>query len=241
MTIDVFATCYNEEIILPYFLRHYKKFARNITIYDNMSTDNSVNIMNEYGVNVIPFDTNNRFEESVLMSIRNTCWKGSDADWVIVCDADELIYHENIVEVLSNINANHIITEGYEMMSEELPTTNGQIYEELKIGYFKIDYSKPCLFKPSEIIDINFGAGSHTATPTGNNLITIRDSGIKLLHYKYLNRDVLIRKYNHYKVRQSDDMKRKGWGNYQEWDANVINSQFNSWLAISKNIIDNGN
>lgn len=241
MKIDVFATCYNEEIILPYFLKHYKKFARNITIYDNMSTDNSVNIMNEYGVNVIPFNTNGKFEESVLMSIRNTCWKGSDADWVIVCDTDELIYHENIIEVLSNINANHIVTEGYEMMSEQLPTTEGQIYEELKMGYFKPDYSKPCLFKPSEIKDINFAPGSHTATPTADNLISVRDSGIKLLHYKYLNRDVLIRKYDHYRVRQSDEMIRNGWGNYQQWNADVINSQFNAWLAISENIIDNGN
>ena len=241
MTIDVFSLCYNEEIILPYFLKHYKKFVRNITIYDNMSTDNSVNIMNEYGVNVIPFNTNNRFEESVLMSIRNTCWKGSDADWVIVCDTDELIYHENIIDVLGNINANHIVTEGYEMMSEQLPTTDGQIYEELKMGHFKADYSKPCLFKPSEIKDINFSAGSHTATPTADNLISVRDSGIKLLHYKYLNRDVLIKKYDHYRVRQSDEMKRNGWGNYQQWNADVINSQFNSWLAISKNIIDSGN
>jgi glycosyltransferase involved in cell wall biosynthesis len=241
MKIDIFATCYNEEIILPYFLKHYKKFARNITIYNNMPTDNSVDIMNKYGVNVIPFDTNGKFEESTLINIRNTCWKGSDADWVIVCDTDELIYHENIIEVLSNTHANHIVTEGYEMMSETLPTTEGQIYEELKIGYFKVDYSKPCLFKPSEITDINFAPGSHTATPTGNNLISIDDSGIKLLHYKYLNREILIKKYEHYKIRQSDEMKRNGWGNYQMWDANVINSQFDSWLSISKNIIDHGN
>ena len=241
MIIDVFTTCYNEEIILPYFLKHYKKFARNITIYDNMSTDNSVNIMNEYGVNVISFDTGGRFEESVLMNIRNTCWKGSDADWVIVCDTDELIYHENIIEVLSNTHANHIITEGYEMMSETLPTTEGQIYEELKMGYFKPDYSKPCLFKPSEVTNINFAPGSHTAKPIGPSLISINDSGIKLLHYKYLNREVLIKKYEHYKVRQSEEMKRNGWGNYQQWDANVINSQFDNWLSISKNIIDNGN
>lgn len=241
MIIDVYATCYNEEIILPYFLKHYKKFARNITIYDNISTDNSVNIMNEYGVNVIPFDTNGKFEESRLMSIRNTCWKGSDADWVIICDTDEIIYHENIVEVLSNTHANHIITEGYEMMSESLPTTQGQIYEELKVGHFKPYYSKPCIFKPSLIVDINFSPGTHTSEPTGDNVISVGDTGIKLLHYKYLNREILISKYSHYKIRQSEEMKKNGWGNYQQWDANVINSQFNEWLLISKNIIDNGN
>ena len=241
MTIDVFSLCYNEEIILPYFLKHYKKFVRNITIYDNMSTDNSVNIMNEYGVNVIPYDTQGKLEESAFLSIKNNSWKGSDADWVIVCDTDELIYHENIIEVLTNTHANHIVTDGYEMMSESLPTTEGQIYEELKFGYFKPDYSKPCLFKPSEVKDINFGPGCHNADPTGPNIISIKDTGIKLLHYKYINREVLIKKYKHYKVRQSKEMIRKKWGNYQEWGPNVINSQFDCWLSISYNIIDNGN
>ena len=241
MTIDVYSLCYNEEIILPYFLKHYKKFARNITIYDNMSTDNSVNIMNEYGVNVIPYDTQGKLEESAFLNIKNNSWKGSDADWVIVCDTDELIYHENIIEALTNTHANHIVTEGYEMMSETLPTTEGQIYEELKFGYFKTDYSKACVFKPSEVTDTNFGPGCHFSSPTGPNIISIRDSGIKLLHYKYLNREVLIKKYAHYKVRQSQEMIRNGWGNYQEWDANVINSQFDSWLSISNNIIDSGN
>ena len=241
MTIDVFSLCYNEEIILPYFLKHYKKFVRNITIYDNMSTDNSVNIMNEYGVNVIPYDTQGKLEESAFLSIKNNSWKGSDADWVIVCDTDELIYHENIIEVLTNTHANHIVTDGYEMMSESLPTTEGQIYEELKFGYFKPDYSKPCLFKPSEVKDINFGPGCHNADPTGPNIISIKDTGIKLLHYKYINREVLIKKYKHYKVRQSKEMIRKKWGNYQEWGPNVINSQFDCWLSISYNIIDTGN
>ena len=239
MNIDIFTTCYNEEIILPYFIRHYKKFARNITIYDNMSTDESINIMKNNDINIIPFDTNGKFEESTLMNIRNNCWKNSDADWVIVCDADELIYHDNLIELLEKNQSTHIVVEGYEMMSEKLPTTEGQIYEELKFGYHKPDYSKPCLFKPSKLKEINFAPGSHTADPTGD-VITDQNTGIKLLHYKYLNREVLIKKYEHYKIRQSEEMKKNGWGNYQEWDSFVINSQFDSWLSISKNIIDDG-
>jgi hypothetical protein len=180
-------------------------------------------------------------DESTYLNIKNTCWKGSDADWVIVCDMDEIIHHENIIEVLTNTRANHIVTEGYEMISETLPTTEGQIYDELKFGHFKPDYSKACLFKPSEVTNINFGPGCHLSSPAGPNIISIQDSGIKLLHYKYLNREVLIKKYDHYRVRQSEEMILMGWGNYQQWDADVINSQFDSWLSISTNIIDNGN
>lgn len=237
MKIDVFATCYNEEIMLPYFLKHYKQFASKITIFDNMSSDNSVKIMNEYGIDVISFNTNNKFEESVLMNIRNNCWKQSDADWVIVCDIDEFIYHPNLIEILSNTKANHIITEGYEMMSEKLPTTDGQIYDEIKTGFLKPDYSKPCLFKPNQLTNINFSPGSHTANPTGN-VNSISNSGIKLLHYKYLNRDILIKKYAIYAIRQSNEMKANGWGNYQEWTPSVLNKQFDDWSIKCKNIID---
>jgi hypothetical protein len=202
-----------------------------------MSNDNSVKIMNDYNVNVITFDTDGKFEESVLMSIRNNCWKQSDADWVIVCDIDEFIYHPNLIEVLSNIDATHIVTEGYEMMSEVLPTTNGQIYDEIKLGFFKPDYSKPCLFKPIDVKDINFSPGSHTANPIGN-IKSTKNSGIKLLHYKYLNRDVLINKYALYAIRQSSEMKANGWGNYQEWTPVILNKQFDDWSIKCKNIID---
>lgn len=237
MKIDVFAICYNEEIILPYFLRHYKQFARNITIYDNMSTDSSVDIMNVAGVKVVSYDSNNEFDESTYLKIKNNCWKDSDADWVIICDMDEFIYHPNLKTILENTTATHIITEGYEMLSEVLPIGDKQIYDEIKFGFFKVDYSKPCLFKPSGITESNFNPGCHTAKPEGN-VISADDTRIKLLHYKYLNRNILISKYAHYAKRQSEEMKRKGWGNYQFWTPEILNFQFDKWLSVSDNIID---
>ena len=238
MKIDVFAVCYNEEIILPYFLRHYRQFASNITIFDNMSTDSSVGIMKEANVNIIPFDTDGRFEEASLIQIRNNCWKKSDADWVIICDIDEFVYHPDIIGILKNTGANHIVTEGYEMMSEVLPIGEGHIYDEIKNGYFKAAYSKPCLFKPKSIAESNFAPGSHTANPTGRNVISVNDTDIKLLHYKYINRKVLIDKYAHYKIRQSPHMIANEWGNYQEWGPDELNKQFDDWLVISENVID---
>ena len=238
MIIDVFTTCYNEEIILPYFLRHYKGFARNITVYDNMSTDNSLKILEESGVKIIPFNTNEQYDEQTLINIRNKSWKSSDADWVIVCDVDEFIYHKDFVEVLSKTDSTLITPNGYEMMSEELPTTDGQIYGEIKNGFFKKNYSKPCVFKPSEISNINFGPGSHFATPDGN-VVDKGDLDIKLLHYKFINREKLIKQYNIMGNRQSNDSIIKGFGNeYKDWDINFINKQFDEWLINSTNIID---
>jgi len=241
MKIDLFAICYNEEIMLPYFLRHYSNFCNNITIYDNMSTDSSREIMKKYGVNVIEHNTNSESVESQRIKIRNNCWKKSDADWVIVCDVDEFVYHRNMLRILKLTKATRIQTKGYEMVSEKLPTTNGQIYDEIKYGTFKESYSKPCLFKPGDIIDINFGPGSHPGTSKNatGNVISIKDSGIKLLHYKYINRDVLIEKYAHYAKRLSRESIRKGYGDHRKWGPKILNRHFDDLLKTSKNVIDN--
>ena len=55
MKIHLYSVCYNEEIILPYYLNHYSKFVDKITVYDNFSTDSSVEILKQNNVEVIPF------------------------------------------------------------------------------------------------------------------------------------------------------------------------------------------
>lgn len=249
MKIDVFAICYNEEIILPYFFRHYSKFARNITIYDNMSTDNSVNLIKSFGAKLVEWETNDKLDEFEFLRVKNNCWKDSDADWVIVVDVDEFVYHPNIVEILEKSEASLIHPKAYEMMSENLPNGNGDIYEEIKMGYsmdefaslgvyphWKSNYSKGCVFKPKEIQEINFGPGCHTCSPIGNVKVD-KNTGLKFLHFKYINREYLIKKYQDYRIRQSQRNINHGFGNY-EWDTYEINKQFDSWWPICENIID---
>ncbi len=249
MKIDVYSICYNEEIIIPYFIRHYKQFARNIIIYNNSSTDSSVELLKNNDVDIRTLDTGGVFSENALMYVRNNCWKGSDADWVIVCDMDEFIYQPNILEYLNNTEYTHMFARGYEMMSETMPSTSGQIYDEIKTGYptdefysyniypnWKSNYSKGCIFKPSDIIDINFGPGSHYCNPTGNFKTNVKimsnDAGpvrfptiendIKLLHYKYLSREYVISKSQR----------------CYQWSEDEINKQYDAWLPFCKKIID---
>ena len=108
MKIDLFTTCYNEETILPYFIKHYKQYVRNIVVYDNMSTDNSDRILNDAGAHIYKFETADRLDENTLVHWRNNCWKNSDADWVIVCDTDEFLYHPNFLNYLENTKNNLI-------------------------------------------------------------------------------------------------------------------------------------
>ena len=104
MSIDVFAICYNEEVMLPYFINHYQKMGANITIYDNFSTDRSQEIITESGCTLLTYDSNNQIRDDLYLQIKNNCWKKSKAEWVIVCDIDEFI------EVDFNLNNYTIVT-----------------------------------------------------------------------------------------------------------------------------------
>src|SRR6187551_2085086 len=99
MRVHVYAPTFNEEKILPYFLRHYSTFAERLIFIDNGSTDRSREIISAAPSAVLKsLDTNNKMEESALRDIRNHAWKESrgQADFVVIADADEFVWHPNM-------------------------------------------------------------------------------------------------------------------------------------------------
>ena len=99
MTITVYTFLYNEEDILPYFLKHYSQFVDKIVVYNNMSTDNSIEILKNWKdceIEIREFDTNNQYDERTVVEFKNNCGKEGDRDYVIVWDMEELLYHPAI-------------------------------------------------------------------------------------------------------------------------------------------------
>lgn len=207
MKIEVYAVCHNEERLLPYFLRHYSQFA-SMTVYDNQSTDKSVQIATAGGAKVIPFDTQGEFREDIMTEIRNTCWKESKADWVIVCDIDELVYHEDLPKALSSIHGTVILPRMFNMYADVFPTTKGQIYEEVNMG-MDIN-SKMNIFKPSEIKAMNYDVGCHNAKPEGNYILNLR-SDIITMHFKQMSPEYVISRNYYLHARQSEINRINGW------------------------------
>ena len=92
MQVSIFLLCYNEELMLPYTLKHYRtRFpSATITIFDNYSTDRSATIAEEAGCRVIKYDSKEQQDEKLLIWIRSHLWKDYvDKGWVIMCDMDE--------------------------------------------------------------------------------------------------------------------------------------------------------
>lgn len=237
MKIDVYSLCYNEELLLPYFIRHYAKFASNIYIYDNYSTDRSEEIARNAGLNIIKFNTNNKFDDVTHMNIKNNCWKSSKADWVIVQDMDEFVYHPNLTEILEKTDATIFDLLMYNMFSLVFPTTTGQIYDEIQMGTPFGPYYGPSrkmlLFRPSQIHEISYTPGCHSANPEGNVKICI-NTDIKFLHMKFLSKEYYIKKTIMSYERFSDHNKSNGYGSEYLYPDDVKSKMFDLNYAITK-------
>ena len=171
MDIYVFLLCYNESVLLPHTIAHYRSYMPNcnIIIYDNMSTDNSVAIAESLGCLVIKWKSNgmNDFRQS---EIKNTCWRNITNGWVICADMDEWLcitdddlYHEylNGTTVLQ-IKGINIVGESNSILLNDV-----NLHRLNKGFYFYLEHKKLCFFVP-EIKSVNYHIGAHQAKFTGN-------------------------------------------------------------------------
>lgn len=219
--VHAFFLCYNEENILPHLLRYYLSFCERVTILDNNSTDRSVEIVNSFpNTDVIPFESNSEFHDGVHINLKNHVWKSSIgyADYVILGDTDEFLYHENMVDFLIKSKENGVtlfIPEGYHMIGDlDLDLgENDNIFEKVKNGVRTPVLDKPMMFDCNKISNINYSFGCHNANPQG--LIKLYQyDGLKMLHYKFLGVKDYLYKNKIRAERLSNFNKENNFGTY---------------------------
>lgn len=221
MTIEAFILCYNEQDMIRHTLNHYLQVCDKVNIIDNHSTDQTLQIIKtEYSsdrVNILKYDSNNELNDAAYLYIKNNVWKKSIADWVIVCDMDELVNTENLRDQLEkylNTSIYAIQCQGYNMFSEKFPYDYSKpITKQITRGVRATNFDKTILFRPSKVQEINYAPGAHTCKPIfysheGNPI----QEGIKLFHYKYIGLDYLIQKHDQYALRLSQYNKTNNFG-----------------------------
>ncbi len=227
-SIVVYTTTKNEEVILPFFLAHYGAFAKKIIVYDNNSTDRTREIcLSHPKVELRCFDTHGWTDDSLLVTIKNTCYQEQvgHADYVIVCDTDEFLHAPSLAAILALFKKHGITianTAGYEMVSDVLPTPGIPITSQLRFGVPKSDFSKSILFSPE--IEINFAPGSHCCHPKGK--IVVSDIRLAVLHYKYISLEHVIKKT--VQLRLSEANQANGWGTHLNTD--FVTEKFNELM-----------
>jgi glycosyltransferase involved in cell wall biosynthesis len=237
MKIDIYTVTWNEEILLPYFIQFYKnRFPTsevNIIIYDNESTDNTIQIAKEAGCKIFTYSTNNTYNEIEHIRIKNNCWKESTADWIFIVDCDEFVnINENELENITEKGYTLVNTVGYNMINTILDIPN------TILGTRSIWYDKMSLFMPKYISEINYNPGCHSCTPSGEK-ISIYANQIKLLHYKRLSLEYYLNRIQLSRNRLSDINKHYRLGtHFQASDEEHI-EDFNKILSEAKPVLNN--
>lgn len=208
MKVAVFSICHNEELFLPYFLRHYKSFADYIVILDNHSTDNSFNICEQEKVHVEKLDTNGLHKIDQMTSLKNSYWKSlKDYDWVFIVDIDEIVYYPDMRVFLESAKSQRYTVlrpTAYQMVCETYPSGNGQITDMMPFGALSTKevcqallacdtFDKKCIINPKEIKETKYGYGAHYAKMTGR-VKELADPNLKLLHYRFLGLEYIFAK-----------------------------------------------
>lgn len=251
MKIDAYTFCWNEEVRLKYYLELYSPICRKITIFDNGSTDSSREIASKYN-NVI-WDNKtygqNEIHDGILTSIKNNCWKNSsDADWVIVGDIDEILYHKDslekyLVDVKDEGKYKIIRAHGYDMVSEKIPMHEGAIYdkEEFRMGVKNNMYDKILIFSPSDVVNINYLPGAHEARPILKEghpaTSTLYNDQLKLLHYKYIGKEYFAQRNQTMGERLTEYNIKHSFGFQYLWSENKINQDYQKNYELRAKII----
>jgi hypothetical protein len=171
MDIHVFLLCYNESALIPHTVHHYRKYLPTckITVYDNQSTDNSVEIATSLGCTVVSWSSNNILNEYLQISLRNTIWKNVATGWIIMADMDEFVCvtePQLLEETKQGTTILKIV--GINVVGQS--TTDDLTDIDLQKLTKYVDNpmeSKSLCFLREHITEMNYGPGSHTCTPVG--------------------------------------------------------------------------
>lgn len=228
---EAYIIAWNRADTIHMTIKHYQQFCQRIVIFDNYSDDKTREIALQLGADVRLFGTKGVLDDQAYIDVKNNCWKTSRADWVIVCDDDEILWHSELsthLQAAKNQNRSVIPTQGYSMYAELLPRGT---WLEVNTGVEDNNYSKTVIFDPKKISKINYVYGCHEAKPQPYNIPTELYCGgnLMLLHYRSIGGvERLIDRHHEYEPRrrksavnmkwnlghhyaEPDDLKRKQW------------------------------
>lgn len=237
--LEIFTTSFNEKFTVQELITFYREKVPDclITIQDNMSDDGTDVIAKENNCKFIQFDTEGKMDEKTLINLRNNSWKDSEAYYVCICDSDELV-NVNKEELLANLDNmrnqqsywNVCKTNGIELFGHD------KFFKDATMGLYSEGYSKMAIFIKDAISTMNYGAGSHNASPIANEGYEIKymENPFELYHTKWQNFEAGIKRQNEIKIKDvSADSKSKGWNFHYSLDNEAHKSYFDAGVKNS--------
>lgn len=222
--MTVFTIAYNEQVMLPHFIKHYRDRFPNchIVVFDNESTDDTAKIARLNFCEVRTYTTNNTLSDERYLQIKNNCWRDSLDDWNLICDVDEFLeIDEYMLKVENDLGASYIRAEGWNLVN----MGTGLDPNEIKTAVRATSYDKLYLFNKDAISEINYLPGCHKANPVGRVLPS--KNIYRCLHFKYLDLEYMIKRHAMFAERLSPENKKRGWGGHYLYSREKITAEFN--------------
>lgn len=234
--LTIYTLTFNESLLIQFMIDHYRSRFPNchIVVYDNSSTDDTVEIAKRNHCEIRHYETHNTLNDLIHMQIKNTCWKDAKTDWVLVCDLDELLdinMHDLKEEDFSGKTI--IKSECWHMINLE----NNYDVSSMKHGYRDADdqiYDKCLLFNKKYIKEINYEEGAHVCNPVGHVKL---GKTYKMYHYKYINVEREVAKCRLTAERMSEINKKNNWGFQASHAEEKIRANFEAKRRTSVKVL----
>ena len=231
MKLILYTLCFNEADIIPYIVDYWKNLQSQVdefkvVVYDNHSTDNSVQLLSQYQwIEIREFESDGH-NDFTHQQIKQNCWKESKgrADWCCVCDFDEVLWSNTLQEELEYAEKHRFNVIGmkwYAFCGNVTPDPNAEefAHQQVKRGYEQYVNHTPqfkhlgkfILFNPNAVDEMIWSVGQHIlfkVIPYMNLYVTNK---IVTFHFnKGWNEDYFVAKRQRMFKRLSDANKKYG-------------------------------
>jgi len=218
--------------VLPLFLEHYSKNFPGciINVYVHYAKKESLELLKKFNCNIFPFPNFKKYDiEDSAQELKSNVWKSSKADWVIVCDLDELVQIDSKeLDKLKDIDL--IQFKGYHMVNKD----SVKELKDINYGFPDWYYNKACVFRPT-IEKVDFDKGAHTCVISKS--LKLSKLEYKLFHYcaDVFTEERFINRF--FKVVLENELVKKIITEHNSSDANNLKLAEESW-RINYNTIE---
>lgn len=233
----------NESLIIPWVIQYWKRLREVVDLkvkcFDNYSTDSSVELLSkEHWIEINYFKTDGLNDE-VNQQIKNDAWKGTDADWVVCSDFDEIIFGD-LVGVIHDADASGasiIALPWYTLVDDSKPQYDEEkLLHELTDKWVKHEsYGKYLIFNPKKIKEINYSPGAHQINPIPSDIKIYNSEKAIILHInKGFGAEFKANAYHQGYKNFSDTNLKNRWG----WHYNLPSEKIiEEYREMQKNAV----